>query len=105
MRGPGQQRNHIFSYTAGAQGSSVATDSRHVDEVLKELSPEFAKMYAKGGRPSIPPEQLLWALLLHTLYSVRSEQLLVEDRLQHFVSLVCGAMARPQWLNKITKPC
>jgi len=50
-----------------------------VDEVLKELSPEFAKMYAKGGRPSIPPEQLLRALLLQMLYSVRSERLLVEE--------------------------
>ena len=50
-----------------------------VDEVLKKLSPEFQKMYAKGGRPSIPPEQLLRALLLQMLYSVRSERLLVEE--------------------------
>ena len=50
-----------------------------VDEVLKKLSPEFQKMYAKAGRPSIPPEQLLRALLLQMLYSVRSERLLVEE--------------------------
>ena len=50
-----------------------------VDEVLKELSPEFQKMYAKVGRPSIPPEQLLRALLLQMLYSVRSERLLMEE--------------------------
>ena len=50
-----------------------------VDRVLKELSPEFDKMYAKVGRPSIPPEQLLRALLLQMLYSVRSERLLVEE--------------------------
>jgi transposase len=47
--------------------------------VLKELSPEFAKMYSKVGRPSIPPEQLLRALLLQMLYSVRSERLLIEE--------------------------
>jgi transposase len=47
--------------------------------VLKKLSPEFQKMYANAGRPSIPPEQLLRALLLQMLYSVRSERLLVEE--------------------------
>ena len=50
-----------------------------VDQVLKELSPEFDKMYSKVGRPSIPLEQLLRALLLQMLYSVRSERLLVEE--------------------------
>ena len=50
-----------------------------VDQVLKQLSPEFNKMYSKVGRPSIPPEQLLRALLLQMLYSVRSERLLVEE--------------------------
>jgi len=52
---------------------------RMVDQVLKQLSPEFDKMYSKVGRPSIPPEQLLRALLLQMLYSVRSERLLVEE--------------------------
>ena len=50
-----------------------------VDQARKELSPEFAKMYSKIGRPSIPPEQLLRALLLQMLYSVRSERLLMEE--------------------------
>jgi transposase len=50
-----------------------------VDKVLKELSPEFNKMYSKVERPSIPPEQLLRALLLQMLYSVRSERLLIEE--------------------------
>jgi len=50
-----------------------------VDQVLKELSPRFDKMYGKVGRPSIPPEQLLRALLLQMLYSVRSERVLVEE--------------------------
>ena len=50
-----------------------------VDEILKQLSPQFHKMYARVGRPSTPPEQLLRALLLQMLYSVRSERLLVEE--------------------------
>ena len=50
-----------------------------VDEVLKQLSPRFDNMYAKVGRPSIPPEQLLRAQLLQMFYSVRSERLLMEE--------------------------
>jgi transposase len=50
-----------------------------VDEILKQRSPQFNKMYAKVGRPSIPPEQLLRAQLLQMLYSVRSERLLMEE--------------------------
>jgi transposase len=50
-----------------------------VDEILKRLSPQFSKMYAKAGRPSIPPEQLLRAQLLQMLYSVRSERLLMGE--------------------------
>jgi transposase len=50
-----------------------------VDEVLKGLSPEFDKLYAKVGRPSIPPERLLRGLLLQAFYSIRSERLLMEQ--------------------------
>jgi len=45
-----------------------------VEPVLKELSPLFDEMYRLIGRPSIPPEHLLKATLLMTLYSVRSER-------------------------------
>ena len=44
------------------------------DRVLQELSPTLSRMYAKGGRPSVPPEHLLKASLLIALYSVRSER-------------------------------
>jgi transposase len=50
-----------------------------VDEVLVALSPQFDRMYAKEGRPSIAPERLLRAQLLQLLYSVRSERLLMEE--------------------------
>lgn len=45
-----------------------------VDEILKQLSPTFDKMYAAEGRPSIPPESLLKASVLIALYSIRSER-------------------------------
>ena len=46
---------------------------------LARLSPTFDAIYAEGGRPSIPPERLLKALLLIALYSVRSERQLCEQ--------------------------
>jgi transposase len=50
-----------------------------VDAALRELSGEFARLYPPTGRPSIPPEKLLRALLLQLLYSVRSERQLMEQ--------------------------
>ncbi len=50
-----------------------------VDEVLRSLSPQFDRMYASEGRPSIAPEKLLRAQLLQMLYSIRSERLLMEE--------------------------
>jgi transposase len=50
-----------------------------VNEALAALSPRFEKLYAQSGRPSIPPEKLLRALLLQAFYSVRSERQLIEQ--------------------------
>jgi transposase len=50
-----------------------------VDGVLRELSPRFAELYSRVGRPSIAPEKLLRALLLQVLYTIRSERLLMEQ--------------------------
>jgi transposase len=83
MRGSDQQQSHVFSYISPEQ--RVRSDHplrpirTMVDEILKQLSPQFNRMYAKVGRPSIPPEQLLRAQLLQMLYSVRSERLLMEE--------------------------
>ena len=49
------------------------------DQILKQLSAEFDAMYSRRGRPSIPPEKLLRALLLQVLYTVRSERQLMEQ--------------------------
>jgi transposase len=45
-----------------------------VRDVLSGLSRSFARLYAKEGRPSVPPEQLLSALLIQGLYGIRSER-------------------------------
>ncbi|BDE05684.1 DDE transposase [Vulcanimicrobium alpinum] len=50
-----------------------------VNEILRELSPEFSKLYSRRGRPSIAPEKLLRALLLQMFYSIRSEPMLLEQ--------------------------
>jgi len=52
---------------------------RFADRALAELSPTFDAMYGTGGRPSIPPERLLKASLLISLYSVRSERAFCEE--------------------------
>jgi transposase len=49
-----------------------------VEEALRALDGKFRKMYASTGRPSIPPERLLKALLLQVLYTIRSERALME---------------------------
>ena len=83
MRGTDQQQSHVFSYISPEQrvrrDHPLRPIRAMVDQILKQLSRQFDKMYAKVGRPSIPPEQLLRALLLQMLYSVRSERLLVEE--------------------------
>lgn len=50
-----------------------------VDDILRGMSRDFDRLYAKVGRPSIPPERLLRAQLLQVFYSIRSERLLMEQ--------------------------
>jgi transposase len=52
---------------------------QRVDEILRSMRPKLRKAYSTFGRPSIPPEMLLKALLLQSLYSIRSERQLVAD--------------------------
>lgn len=56
-----------------------------VDDELRRLRPHFNKAYAQGGRPSIPPEQMIKATLLQALYSIRSERRLVEEIRYNFL--------------------
>jgi transposase len=50
---------------------------RLIDPLLRGFSPQFEALYSQMGRPSIPPEQLLRALMLQLPYSIRSEWQLV----------------------------
>jgi transposase len=83
MRGPDDQTSHLFSYLSPEQRVRADHPLRAIramtDRVFAELSPRFTKMYSEIGRPSIPPEQLLRALVLQSLYTVRSERLLMEE--------------------------
>jgi len=83
MRGADVQQAAIFSYVSPEQRIPADHPLRPirqmVDTVLQEMSPRFAGLYAKVGRPSIPPERLLRTLLLQIFYSVRSERLLMEQ--------------------------
>jgi transposase len=80
MRGADQQQNHIFSYLSPEERVRKDHPLRAirvmVDEVLKQLSRRFDAMYAKVGRPSIPPEQLLRAQLVQVQSHKPAEQLL-----------------------------
>jgi transposase len=83
MRGEAAETDAMFSYISPAQRVPQNHPLRPVramaDEALKALSPQFEKLYARVGRPSVPPERLLRALLLQVLYSVRSERMLMEQ--------------------------
>jgi transposase len=72
MRGEDQQTASLFSYVSCEARVPADHPLRAirmiVDEALEVLSPEFERLYAKVGRPSIPPEKLLRALLLQAFY-------------------------------------
>jgi transposase len=103
MRGPDERSDFLFSYVSPEQ--RVPADHplrpirRIVDAALGRLSTRFEALYTDFGRPSIPPEQLLRALLLQVFYTVRSERLLIEQLeynmlFRWFVSL---GMDEPIW--------
>lgn len=83
MRGHDPKQDELYSYVSMEERIPQDHPLRNmrgmVDELLKGLSPRFSKLYASVGRPSIPPEQLLRALLLQALYSIRSERQLMEQ--------------------------
>src|SRR2546425_11606443 len=83
MRGEDIQQNAMFSYVSPErrvpEDHPIRGMRKLTDVVLKRLSPRFSRMYAAQGRPSIPPEQMLRALLLQILYTVRSERQLMEQ--------------------------
>lgn len=83
MRGTEQLQEPMFSYISAEKRVPKEHPLRPlrglVDEILRGMSKDFEQMYSNVGRPSIPPEQLLRALLIQALYSVRSERMLMEQ--------------------------
>jgi len=83
MRGQDERTSDMFSYLSPEARVRADHPLRPIramtDRVFARLSPRFTKMYSDIGRPSIPPEQLLRALLIQSLYTIRSERLLMEE--------------------------
>ncbi len=103
MRGGDERSEGLFSYVS----CEARVPANHalrairaiVDEALEVLSADFDGLYSRIGRPSIPPEKLLRALLLRAFYSIRSERQLMEQMdynllFRWFVGL---AMDAPIW--------
>jgi transposase len=95
MRGVDHQQSGMFSYISAERRVPKDHPLRAirvmVDAALKESSWRFDAVYAISGRPSIPPEKLLRALLLQMLYTVRSERLLMEQLDYNFLfRSLCG---------------
>ena len=83
MRGSDRRQSTMFSYVSPEaripDDHPLRATREMANRALARLDRKFRKLYSRTGRPSIPPEQLLRALLLQVLYSVRSERLLMEQ--------------------------
>jgi transposase len=83
MRGTDFEQSAMFSYLSPEQRVPADHPLRAIrqitDKILQRLSRVFSRMYSRVGRPSIPPEKLLRALLLQVLYTIRSERMLMEQ--------------------------
>jgi transposase len=83
VRGTDQRSDGLFSYVRPEsripKNHPLRQIRRLADAALSDLSADFEALYARSGRPSIPPEKLLRALLLQAFYSIRSERQLMEQ--------------------------
>jgi transposase len=77
------RRDGLFSYVLPESripdNHPLRVIRRVADEALGALDAQFAALYSQNGRPSIPPEQILRALLLQAFYTIRSERQLMEQ--------------------------
>ena len=83
MRGGDAKQEAMWSYISPEKRVPADHPLRPLRElvngVLHDMSRSFSRLYSSHGRPSVPPEQLLRALLLQVLYSIRSERMLIEQ--------------------------
>jgi transposase len=107
MRGADARRDGLFSYIRPESRIPREHPLREIrklaDEALTALDARLAALYAETGRPSIPPEQLLRALLLQAFYTIRSERQLMEQLdynllFRWFVGL---AVDEPVWVPTV----
>ena len=79
MRGQQERSGPLFSYVSTEERFPRAHPLRQLrrlaDQALDRLNPAFCRLYPDGGRPSIPPEQLLLALLLQAICGIRLERM------------------------------
>ena len=107
MRGDDQQQSGMFSYVSleerVPQEHPLRAIRKSVDEILRAMGREFDGLYAKTGRPSVPPERLLRAVLLQIFYSVRSERMLMEQLIYNllFRWFVGLEMDEPVWNHAV----
>lgn len=82
MRGSDEQSGSLFSYVdleARVRGDHPLRAIREIaNGALEFLTADFGALYSRLGRPSIPPEQLLRAMLLQAFYGIRSERQMME---------------------------
>jgi transposase len=107
MRGDDQQQSGMFSYVSledrVPQDHPLRRIRETVDEILRGMAKGFDGLYAKTGRPSVPTERLLRAVLLQIFYTVRSERMLMEQMnynllLRWFVGL---ELDEPVWNHAV----
>ena len=83
MRGDEKRQGAMWSYIPLErripEDHPLRPVRRMVDRALRDMSPEFDRLYSAVGRPSIAPEKLLRALLIQVLYTIRSERMLMEQ--------------------------
>ena len=106
MRGGDERSGSLFSYVdleaRVGKDHALRTIRGVVNEALAALSGEFSALYSQSGRPSIPPEKLLRAMLLQAFYSIRSERQLME-RLEfdlHFAGLSASALTMRRGITR-----
>ena len=111
MRGEDRRSGGLFSYV-DLEARVPASHPRRVirgivNDVLDGMSSDFEAAYARAGRPSIPPEKLLRAVLLQAFYTIRSERQLMENRnglvVGGGVTLASGTAEREAALDMIDK--
>jgi Transposase domain (DUF772) len=97
MRGGDERSGALFSYVdleaRVGKDHPLRTIRMIVNVALAGLSGHFSALYAQLGRPSIPPEKLLRAMLLQAFYSIRSERQVMERLSSIFCSAGSSASA------------